>query len=299
MRRPLGVYWPPGSTMDAIKKKMVALREETDRAVAKANASEAASNEANERADDWEEKQRKCQKKANEKHDLLDVKMEELIMADIKAEEKDKMFQLAELQRSQAERTIILKEEEVERAEERLGTNTTGMSCVSKDADKADKVRKELERENMAREDQIEQLENKHKEAKFLAVDAERKYEEVARKMNMMEHDLEKAMTRADNSEEKIVDREHELKVIGDNMKAMEVSEEKAHQREDILKDQIRHLVSRLKDAESRAEYGEMNVQRIHLQIDQLEDELIGQKQKCKAINDELQQTFNDMVQNY
>merc|ERR1711974_17635 len=95
------------------------------------------------------------------------------------------------------------------------------------------------------------------------------------------------------------LDREHELKVIGDNMKAMEVSEEKAHQREDILKDQIRHLVSRLKDAESRAEYGEMNVQRIHLQIDQLEDELIGQKQKCKAINDELLQTFNDMVEQY
>merc|ERR1712211_171001 len=80
-------------------------------------------------------------------------------------------------------------------------------------------------------------------------------------------------------------------------MKAMEVSEEKAHQREDILKDQIRHLILRLKDAESRAEYGEMNVQRIHLQIDQLEDELIAQKQKSKAINDELQDAFNDMVQ--
>ena len=51
------------------------------------------------------------------------------------------------------------------------------------------------------------------------------------------------------------------------------------------------------KDAESRAEYGEMNVQRIHLQIDQLEDELIAQKQKSKAINDELQEAFNDMVQ--
>merc|ERR1719312_2067776 len=117
--------------------------------------------------------------------------------------------------------------------------------------------------------------------------------------MNMLTADLDRALLRADNSEDRIVDREHELKVIGDNMKAMEVSEEKAHQREDILKDQIRHLVSRLKDAESRAEYGEMNVQRIHLQIDQLEDELIGQKQKCKAINDELQQTFNDMVNMY
>ena len=63
--------------------------------------------------------------------------------------------------------------------------------------------------------------------------------------------------------------------------------------------DELIILIILLQDAESRAEYGEMNVQRIHLQIDQLEDELIGQKQKCKAINDELQQTFNDMVQNY
>ena len=63
--------------------------------------------------------------------------------------------------------------------------------------------------------------------------------------------------------------------------------------------DELIILMIHLQDAESRAEYGEMNVQRIHLQIDQLEDELIGQKQKCKAINDELQQTFNDMVEQY
>merc|ERR1712076_227475 len=106
---------------------------------------------------------------------------------------------------------------EVERSEERLGNNTTDMSGVSMVADKADRVRKDLERETMAREDQIEQLENKLKEAKYLAADAERKFEEVARKMNMMENELVKAMTRADISEEKIVEREHELKVIGDN----------------------------------------------------------------------------------
>ena len=234
--------------MDAIKKKMVALREETDRAVTKANGSEAAKTEANERADDWEEKQRKWQKKANEKQDLLDLKIEELILADIKAEEKDKLFQLAEQQRAQAERSIILKEEEVERSEERLGNNTTDMSGISMMADKADRVRKDLERETMAREDQIEQLENKlkvifqiyHKrssiinyfqEAKYLAVDAERKYEEVARKMNMMENDLEKAMNRAEGCEDKIVDREHELKVIGDNMKAMEVTKKLRRQK--------------------------------------------------------------------
>jgi hypothetical protein len=43
------------------------LREETDRAVQKANTLEAAANDANERADKMEEKQRVFQKKLNEK----------------------------------------------------------------------------------------------------------------------------------------------------------------------------------------------------------------------------------------
>ena len=60
-------------------------------------------------------------------------------------------------------------------------------------------------------------------EAKYLAADAERKYEEVARKLNMMENDLEKALSKADTSENKIIDLEMELKVVGDNMKLMEV----------------------------------------------------------------------------
>ena len=51
----------------------------------------------------------------------------------------------------------------VERAEDNLCSNTSSMSVVSKNADDKEKVRKELERALMAREDQIEQLENKHK----------------------------------------------------------------------------------------------------------------------------------------
>ena len=52
---------------------------------------------------------------------------------------------------------------QVERAEDNLCSNTTSMSVISKTADDKEKVRKELERALMAREDQIEQLENKHK----------------------------------------------------------------------------------------------------------------------------------------
>ena len=52
---------------------------------------------------------------------------------------------------------------QVERAEDLLCSNTTNMSFISKQADGAEKVRKDLERALMAREDAIEQLENKHK----------------------------------------------------------------------------------------------------------------------------------------
>ena len=52
---------------------------------------------------------------------------------------------------------------QVERAEDNLCSNTTNMSSISKMADGAEKVRKELERALMAREDNIEQLENKLK----------------------------------------------------------------------------------------------------------------------------------------
>ena len=150
--------------MDAIKKKMLALREETDRAVAKANAAEAAFEAASERADEMEEKQRKFQKKLSEKENQFEVMSEDLVMAEIKAEEKEKLFQTAEQDIAQLERTIILKEAEVtqcssgscytfcihnfkvERSEENLGNNTTSMYITSKQADGADKVRKELER---------------------------------------------------------------------------------------------------------------------------------------------------------
>ena len=51
----------------------------------------------------------------------------------------------------------------MERAEDNLCSNTTNMSAISKQADGAEKVRKDLERALMAREDSIEQLENKLK----------------------------------------------------------------------------------------------------------------------------------------
>jgi len=88
---------------------------------------------------------------------------------------------------------------------------------------------------------------------------------------------------------------EEELRVVGNNLKSLEVSEEKALQREESYEEQIRVLTQRLKEAETRAEFAERSVQKLQKEVDRLEDELVHEKEKYKAISEELDQTFQEL----
>merc|ERR1711963_1189401 len=109
---------------------------------------------------------------------------------------------------------------------------------------------------------------------RFLAEEADRKYDEVARKLAMVEADLERAEERAETGESKIVELEEELRVVGNNLKSLEVSEEKASQKEETYSEQIRVLTAKHKEAEARAEFAERSVQKLQKEVDRLEDEL-------------------------
>jgi len=192
-------------------------------------------------------------------------------------------------------RRIQLLEEDLERSEERLATATQKLAEASHAADESERMRKVLENRSLSDEERMEALENQLKEARFLAEEADRKYDEVARKLAMVEADLERAEERAETGESKIVELEEELRVVGNNLKSLEVSEEKANQREESYKEQIKTLTTKLKQAEARAEFAERSVQKLQKEVDRLEDELVHEKEKFKAISDELDQTFAEM----
>jgi|ERR1719362_1930973 tropomyosin-1 len=111
----------------------------------------------------------------------------------------------------------------------------------------------------------------------------------------MVEADLERAEERAETGESKIVELEEELRVVGNNLKSLEVSEEKASQKEETYSEQVRLLTAKHKEAEARAEFAERSVQKLQKEVDRLEDELVHEKEKFKAISDELDQTFAEM----
>ena len=104
-----------------------------------------------------------------------------------------------------------------------------------------------LENKSLSDESRMEALENQLKEARMLAEEADKKYDECAKKLATVEGDLDRAEERADTSEHKIIELEEELRVVGNNLKSLEVSEEKANQREEAYKEQIKTLTAKLK----------------------------------------------------
>ncbi|XP_014773995.1 tropomyosin Tod p 1.0102 isoform X27 [Octopus bimaculoides] len=193
-------------------------------------------------------------------------------------------------------RRIQLLEEDLERSEERLSTAQTKLDEASKAADESERGRKVLENRSQGDEERIDLLEKQLEEAKWIAEDADRKFDEAARKLAITEVDLERAEARLEAAEAKIVELEEELKVVGNNMKSLEISEQEASQREDSYEETIRDLTHRLKEAENRTECAERECNLLHKGKAVLEDELLAEKERYKAISDELDQTFAELA---
>ncbi|CAH4022910.1 unnamed protein product [Pieris brassicae] len=238
--------------------------------------------------------------------DVLKKKMrqtkEEMEKYKDECEEYHKRLQVEIMRREEAEsevaalnRRIQLLEEDLERSEERLATATAKLAEASQAADESERARKVLENRSLADEERMDALENQLKEARFLAEEADKKYDEVARKLAMVEADLERAEERAETGESKIVELEEELRVVGNNLKSLEVSEEKANQREEEYKNQIKTLTTRLKEAEARAEFAERSVQKLQKEVDRLEDDLVSEREKSKLLQEEMEATLHDI----
>ncbi|KAG5682089.1 hypothetical protein PVAND_011468 [Polypedilum vanderplanki] len=238
--------------------------------------------------------------------DVLKKKMrqtkEEMERYKDECEEFNRKYQLEAMRREEAEsevaalnRRIQLLEEDLERSEERLASATAKLSEASAAADESERARKVLENRSLADEERMDALENQLKEARFLAEEADKKYDEVARKLAMVEADLERAEERAEAGEAKIVELEEELRVVGNNLKSLEVSEEKATQREETFEGQVRILEGHLKEAEARAEFAERSVQKLQKEVDRLEDELLNERARNKMLQEEMEATLHDI----
>merc|ERR1712012_765092 len=139
--------------MDAIKKKMQAMKLEKDNAMDRADACEQQAKDANLRAEKAEEEVRDLQKKMQQLESDLDVTQEKLLNANQRLEE------------------------DLEKSEERLLTATQKLDQASTAGDDSQRMCKVLENKSLQDEQRMEALENQLKDARVLAEEADKKYD--------------------------------------------------------------------------------------------------------------------------
>merc|ERR1719362_1540791 len=197
----------------------------------------------------------------------FDVCTEDLFNQTIKLEEMEKKAGNAEGEVSSLRGRLILLQENNEKQEERLAKATLELAGACQLA-----------------------------ESKVTLSDSENKFDDISRKLATLEADATRGNERAEGAEKKIADIEEELRVVGANMQQLEIGEEKTIAREEASQNEILELLYKLKRSEYRGEQAEMNIQRLNVRIDQVEEDLLGEKYKIKKISDDLNQTFEDMI---
>ena len=283
--------------MDAIKKKMEKLANETAEAEERIVKFEAIKTANEQEADKFEEQLKIVQKKIQTLEGSYDMCIEDLFNQTVKLEAMDKKAGMAESEVSGLRSKQILLQERAEKQEERLAKAVLELAISSQKADVAVKTKHSLENGVSSNEEQIDNLEKQLKDAQFVNGESERKYEDISRKMATIEADAARGNERANAAEKKIADIEEELRVVGATMQTLEVGEEKSRLREEKLQAQIMDLINKLKASEYRGENADMNIQRLNVRIDQTEEDLMQVKLAIKKSSDDLDRIFEDMIQ--
>jgi len=285
--------------MDQIRKKMQSLKYETDGMLEEISNQEKITREAEEICNKCECDIRDYGKKISKMECSFEETMEALQKANTSLEEANVQYKDKEDELSALSRRIMLLETESNGADVKLAKTTMELALDSKRADKVLKVVNALNSKAMNTEVEIEELCKSEKEAKFMASESEKKFDEISRRLGVVQEELKKAEERADSNQKKVDTIDEELKVVGENMKALEVAEGKALEREEKFKEQILILLNRLKIADARAEYGEMNITKLNQRIDNIEDDIIRAKVKSSHVGGEMNDTFKDIMHKY
>lgn len=281
--------------MEAIKKKMQHMKNEKDLIQDKIDLFEYKNKALDIRLDKTLEEASLLTRKITSLDNEFETAKEALLQTNQKLEERQATLQSTESEVNTLNRKVNGIEEDYEKSEQRLVIATTKNAEASEAADNSDRMKKVLENRLIVDDERMESLEGQLKDARFLAEEADRKYDEVSTKLAEVELNLERAEERADTGEAKIVELEEELCCVGNNLKSLGNAQEHAKAREKVYKERVTTLTKQGRSADARVFAAERTITKLQKEVDRIEDELSLEKEKFKGLTDELDQTFNEI----
>ena len=200
--------------MDAIRKKMKSLKDETDGLYAVIKKFEDETKESNSYLEQAECDIRDYGKKVHGFEIEFDETLDKLNKANETYEEKDKSHKEVEADIAALTRRIMLMEEESKKAEVNLANTVTKLALSSKQADEVLKKVKVVESKCMNNEVTIEELDKNLRQTTKMASDNEQKLDELTRKLGVQEEELKRAIERAELAENKLKSIEEVFRIL-------------------------------------------------------------------------------------
>merc|ERR1711899_5239 len=194
------------SKMEAIKKKMQAMKVEKDNACDRVDASEEQCKAARLRASKAEDEVDELVTKSRQLETELDLTTEKLGIATLQL--KEKQLSATELEMAALNRRVSGLEEDLEKTEEKMVAAVAKLDKAATASDDSERAKKVFQSKADEDEKRITALEKELKEAREKAEAADNHYDEVAKKLATCESELEKAEERADVGETKILEQE-------------------------------------------------------------------------------------------
>jgi len=283
------------NTIESIKRQLQNMKTQKEDAFDRAEKAEAKVAELLERREKQDEEKAGTVKRIQQlERDITDVNRD-LDNSREKLEVAAKFAVQAEKDVMELQKKIQKIEEDIDVTETKLKEKTEEFNLTCHTGEDAERQRKTLENRYNTDLNRIAELEKKLAEAIKVAEISDKRYEDTAAKVSELENMLGEAEDRAESAEIKQVELQEECRVLHGVMKSLEASEQEAKQREENFAELMREYTQELKETEDRADLAERTCIKLQREVDRLEDELVAEREKFKAISEELQTTINEI----
>merc|ERR1712179_356856 len=171
------------SEMDAIKKKMQAMKVEKDNACDRVNKCEEACKAARLRASKGEDEVEELTTRARQLETELDLTTEKFGFVSLQLEEKEKELAATELEMNALNRRVSGPEEDLEKTEEKMVAAVGKLDKAASASDDSERAKKVFQSKADEDEKRITVLKKDLKDAREKAEAADVTYDEVAKKL--------------------------------------------------------------------------------------------------------------------
>jgi len=284
------------NTMEAIRKKMISLKNSKEAAADGEKSLQNSIKEMNAVLEKRDHEILQIGKKIMKIENGLDDTIEKLEAAGLGLEEAGKQELINEEEVSALQRRSSLLDDDVNTQEGRLAVETQKLTEAAAAAEAVEIQRKHLEGLSYVNDERMDDLEGQIIIATGIAQSSSRNAEEIARKLAMTQSDLDRSNDKDKECEAKIQELEDQLNVVGANMKTLELSEMNSLKRLDDAEEKIRDLIMNNKFTEIQAAAAEREAAKLTQELELLLVDLGDWKDKYQEICVELEQTFNEMA---